>query len=119
MLNQFLSLSSDLKAVYEWKEEFIEWYDCCSSVIQATNLFDKWCRQCHSLNIPEVESALITFENWRQGIINYHYCRYTNATVEGRNGKIKSIQRRHYFTRNKDYYKRRILLECNNQFLTV
>lgn len=119
MLNQLLSLSSDLKAVYEWKEEFIEWYDCCSSVIQATNLFDKWCRQGHSLNISEVERALITFENWRQEIINYHYCRYTNAAVEGRNGKIKSIQRRHYFTRNKDYYKRRILLECNNQFLTV
>ena len=119
MLNQLLSLSSDLKAVYEWKEKFIEWYDCCSSVIQATNLFDKWCREGHSLNIPEVERALITFENWRQEIINYHYCRYTNAAVEGRNGKIKSIQRRHYFTRNKDYYKKRILLECNNHFLTV
>ena len=119
MLNQLLSLSSDLKAVYEWKEKFIEWYDCCSSVIQATNLFDKWCREGHSLNIPEVERALITFENWRQEIINYHYCRYTNAAVEGRNGKIKSIQRRHYFTRNKDYYKKRIFLECNNHFLTV
>ena len=119
MLNQLLSLSSDLKAVYERKEKFIEWYDCCSSVIQATNLFDKWCREGHSLNIPEVERALITFENWRQEIINYHYCRYTNAAVEGRNGKIKSIQRRHYFTRNKDYYKKRILLECNNHFLTV
>ena len=119
VLKQLLSLSPDLKAVYEWKEKLIEWYDCCSSVIQATNVFDKWCGQGHLLNIPEVEHALITFENWRQEIINYHYCRYTNAAVEGRNGKIKSLQRRHYFTRNKDYYKGRILLECNSHFLTV
>lgn len=119
ILKQLLSLSSDLKAVYEWKEELIEWYDCCSSIIQAENLFDKWCKQGSSLNIPEINHALITFENWREEIINYHYCRYTNAAVEGRNGKIKALQRRHYFTRNKDYYKGRILLECNNHFLTA
>ena len=40
ILKQLLSLSSDLKAVYEWKEELIEWYDCCSNIIQAENLFD-------------------------------------------------------------------------------
>lgn len=119
ILKQLLSLSSDLKAVYEWKEQLIVWYDCCSSIIQAENLFDKWCKQGHSLNIPEIERALITFENWKQEIINYHNCRYTNAAVEGRNGKIKAIQRRHYFTRNKHYYKGRILLECNNHFLTA
>jgi transposase len=101
ILKQLLSLSFELKAVYEWKEQLIVWYDCCSNVIQAENLFDKWCKQEHSLNIPEIERALITFENWKQEIINYHRCRYTNAAVEGRNGKIKAIQRRYYFTKNK------------------
>lgn len=118
ILDQLLSFSSQLKAVYQWKEELIEWYDCCTNVTQAKNLFYKWCNKGHSLNIQEIEVALITFENWSQEIINYHYCRYTNAAVEGRNNKIKTLQRRHYFTRNKNYYKSRIILECNIHILT-
>lgn len=119
ILEQLLSLSPQLKAVYEWKEKLIEWYDCCTSTIQAENLFNKWCKKGHLLNIQEIDAALITFENWAQEIINYHRCRYTNAAVEGRNNKIKALQRRHYFTRNKNYYKGRIMLECNIHVLTV
>jgi transposase len=105
ILKQLLAFSPQLKSVYEWKEELIEWYDCCTNVIQAKNSFYKWCKKGHLLNIQEVEVALITFENWSEEIINYHYCRYTNAAVEGRNNKIKALQRRHYFTRNKNYYR--------------
>ena len=45
--------------------------------------------------------------------------RFTNASVEGRNNKIKAIQRRHYFTRNRKYYEARIFLECNKRALTA
>lgn len=55
-------------------------------------------------------------KNWRQEMIcNYHRLRFTNAAVEGRNNKIKAIQRRHYFTRNSQGYKQRILVECNEE----
>ncbi|NRF95761.1 transposase, partial [Paenibacillus frigoriresistens] len=46
-------------------------------------------------------------------IVNYHQCRWTNATVEGRHNRIKAFQRRHYFTRNRSRYKVGILIECN------
>ncbi|UOF92887.1 transposase [Fodinisporobacter ferrooxydans] len=54
-------------------------------------------------------------ENWKEEIVSYHLLRFTNAAVEGRNNKIKALQRRHYFTRNTVCYKQRILLECNKE----
>ncbi|MHC1685870.1 MAG: transposase [Clostridiaceae bacterium] len=79
--------------------------DCCINIIQATNVFDKWLEYGYSIKIPEVDKALKTFKNWKQEIINYHSCRYTNAAVEGRNNKIKALQRRGYFNRNPKSYK--------------
>ncbi|WP_157047726.1 transposase [Cellulosilyticum ruminicola] len=32
---------------------------------------------------------------------NYHQCRFTNVAVEGKNNKIKALQRRSYFLRNR------------------
>lgn len=119
ILKKLLNLSSELEKVYWWKEDLIEWYDCCINVNQATTVFDRWIYSGKSLNIPEVDVALKTFENWKQEIINYHLYRFTNAPVEGRNNKIKAIQRRHYFTRNRDYYEARIFLECNKRALTA
>jgi transposase len=118
LLTQLLNMSSALEIVYSWKEELIEWYDCCININQAEIVFDRWLNHGYSLNIPEVDTALITFKNWRQEIINYHACRFTNAAVEGRNNKIKALQRRHYFTRNRNYYDSRINLECNINILT-
>lgn len=119
LLKKLLSLSSEIEKAYWWKEDFIEWYDCCININQATIVFDKWICLGKLLNIPEVNIAIKTFENWRQEIINYHTYRYTNAAVEGRNNKIKALQRRHYFTRNRNYYEARIFLECNTRALTA
>ncbi|TYR80508.1 transposase [Priestia megaterium] len=49
-------------------------------------------------------------KNWQEEICNYHSLRFTNAVVEGKNNKIKALQRRHYFTRNPNCYKQRISL---------
>ncbi|WP_157796224.1 transposase [Bacillus xiapuensis] len=43
--------------------------------------------------------------NWPGEICNYHRIRFTNATVKRKNNKIKTLQRRHYFTRNPKHYK--------------
>ncbi|NMA82291.1 MAG: transposase [Epulopiscium sp.] len=60
-----------------------------------------------------------TFENWRVEISNYHYYRFTNASVEGDNNKIKALQPRCYFFRNRKSYKYCIYLECNRDLLTA
>lgn len=108
-----LNYDNQLKAIYEWKEAFIDWYDLSLNAQQAKQMLEQWYRQGHRIQHKAVESCLQTIKNWETEVINYHRMRFTNAVVEGRHNKIKAIQRRHFFTRNRDVYENRILVECN------
>jgi len=118
LVHQFLQYSEILRAVYEWKEAFITWYDCSASHTLAELGFVRWLSQGEQIEHPAVQECLKTMKNWQEEICNYHHLRFTNAAVEGRNNKIKALQRRHYFTRNPKHYKQRILLECNEELLS-
>ncbi len=102
-----------LRGTWEWKEAFTTWYDHSPNVEVATSGFNRWCKQGDQIEHEAVNHALKTMRNWKDEIINYHHCRWTNATVEGRHNRIKASQRRHYFIRNPDRYKAGILVECN------
>ena len=112
-LETLLNYSSILRSVWEWKETFTTWYDCSSSFSVAELGFDRWCEQGDRIDHDAVRSTLKTMRNWKEEIVNYHKCRWTNATVEGRHNRIKAFQRRHYFMRNRSRYKAGILIECN------
>jgi transposase len=116
-LETLLSYSPLLRSVWEWKEAFTTWYDCSPSFAVAQRGFDRWCEQGDRIDHPAVRSTLKTMRNWKEEIVNYHQCRWTNATVEGRHNRIKAFQRRHYFTRNRSRYKAGILIECNRHRL--
>lgn len=113
-MQEILSYSDELKSVYEWKELFIDWYDL-SNKNNAHITLETWINYGYSLNNQSVSKCLRTINNWKHEIINYHYVGFTNGVVEGRNNKIKTIQRRSYFLRNKKSYKQRIILECNRE----
>jgi transposase len=119
ILKELLHYSDELREVYEWKEAFIEWYDGSSSYELAKIGFERWLDQGRTCMHSAVQACLRTMNNWKEEICNYHQLRFTNAAVEGRNNKIKALQRRHYFTRNVKCYKQRILLECNREYLYV
>jgi transposase len=110
-----LSYSSLLYQAYEWKETFIDWYDCSASYTLAQKGFQFWLQAGEKIDHPAIRSCLRTMNNWEAEICNYHQLRFTNAAVEGKNNKIKALQRRHYFTRNPEGYKQRLLLECNDK----
>jgi transposase len=119
LLNQVLSYSSLLRSVWEWKEAFSRWYDYSPSASIAQAGFIRWCRQGDRIDHEAVRSTVKTMRNWEAEIVNYHSCRWTNATVEGRHNRIKAFQRRRYFTRNRDHYKAGILIECNRHRLSA
>jgi transposase len=119
LLNQLLSYSSLLRSVWEWKEAFSHWYDYSPSIRIAQAGFIRWCGQGDRIDHEAVRSTLKTMRNWEAAIVNYHRCRWTNATVEGRHNRIKAFQRRHYFTPNRDHYKAGILIECNRHRLSA
>jgi len=112
-LSTLLDYSEELAYAYDLKEQLIDWYDCSSNYNSACSGFRRWLDKGHGFDIPEIETALSTFENWKTEILNYHKCRFTNGVVEGRNGKIKSIQRRHFFLRNRRFYEALCFIECN------
>ncbi|MDY8025659.1 transposase [Paenibacillus polymyxa] len=84
----------------------------------ATQGFHRWVQQGESMDHETVQSTLKTIRNWQNEIINYHRCRWTNATVEGRHNRINSYQRRRYFAGNRVCYKAGILAECNRHRLS-
>lgn len=45
LVDQFLKYSDVLRAVYEWKEAFITWYDCSPSHALAVIGFSRWIEQ--------------------------------------------------------------------------
>nr|WP_246079696.1 transposase [Paenibacillus piri] len=109
-----LNYSPLLRRVWEWKEAFTTWYDCSPNFAVAKLGFERWCKQGDQIiDHTAVRSTLKTMCNWKEEIVNYHQCRWTNATVEGRHNRIKAFQRRHYFTRNRNRYRSGILVECN------
>ncbi|MNP02436.1 Transposase [compost metagenome] len=116
-LETLLNYSPLLHSVWEWKEAFNTWYNCSPNFAVAQLGFERWYEQGDRIDHAAVRSALKTIRNWKEEIVNYHQCRWTNATVEGRHTRIKAFQRRHYFTRNPDRYKAGILIECNRQWL--
>ena len=113
IVQECLSYDSRLANTYQRKEDFITWYDCAPDVKIATIWFERWFEEGMALELSEVDECLKTMFNWKEEIINYHRLRYTNAAVEGRNNRIKALQRRLYFTRNPSVYKERIMVECN------
>ena len=117
-LDTILKISIELKQAYWFKEQLIHWYDYTNKN-NALYLLEKWINEGENLKIDEIDEVLKTFKNWKIEIANYHKCRFTNATVEGRNNKIKALQRRCYFLRNRTVYEQRIYLECNSELLTA
>ncbi|OXM13929.1 ISL3 family transposase [Paenibacillus herberti] len=117
-LDILLGYSPLLRQVWEWKEAFSRWYDHSLNVHVACLGFQRWCQQGESVNHDAVRSALKTMRNWEAEIVNYHRCRWTNATVEGRHNRIKAYQRRRYFMPNQTFYKAGILIECNRHRLS-
>lgn len=115
VLKTLLSYSQELESAYNFKEKLALWYDCSPTYESALIGFDRWLIEGHSLRIPEIDNALKTFNNWRGEIVNYHRCRFTNGIVEGRNGKIKGLQRRRFFLQNRSSYEALIMLECNKE----
>lgn len=117
IVRELLGYSDLLAQVYCWKENLNQWYDYSSAPF-ASSQFESWCKKGDSIKHPAVDQCLRTMRNWQSEIVNYHFCRFTNASVEGRHNKMKAYQRRHYFTRKRANYLSGLYVECNQSFLS-
>ena len=54
-----------------------------------------------------------TYDNWKEGILNYFGERYTSAAVEGINNKARVITKRCYGVKSSDTLWSRLILDLN------
>lgn len=102
----------ELKTAWERKEEFRLWYESGDRATAEAGL-SKWEAALRGDGMPEylalfAQGSLLG--SWRQEVLNYFDHRYTNAYVEGKNNRIKQLQRQAYGYRNRANLRLRILL---------
>lgn len=114
-LTAVFQLYPDIKSAWELKEAFRSWYECRTRH-QAEQCLQELEAQITGGAYPEFKKLLNTIFGWRQEILNYFDYRITNAFVEGKNNRIKTIKRMAYGYRNADTFRLRILA-ANHQSL--
>jgi len=118
-LGDLLALNETLAKVYILKEEFREWYaikpaeDEWLLAKQASSkaflervkeALRKWYRHVHEIALKPFDKVLQTIKNWRGPILNHFLTGLSNGLSEGINNVIKTIKKRAYGFRDKEYF---------------
>jgi transposase len=112
-LEQLFQRLPKLKALYEirvrfkaifdrdWKQRWAAGQKILELLLEAMDSF------------PPMESFLMTFEKWRDEILNYFEARQTSAGVEGINNKARVIIKRAYGLKSAESLWTRLILDLN------
>lgn len=101
-----------LKKLYELRVRFKEIFDTVSTRRQAAPRILEVLLDAMDA-FPKLESFLVTYENWREEILNYFHARQTSGGVEGINNKARVIIKRAYGLKSADSLWTRLILDLN------
>jgi transposase len=76
---------------------------------EAAAALDNWIRDAQTSGLRPFQRAGTTLQKWRQEILNYWRYPITNALVEGKHNRIKTLKRRGYGYRNDRSFLLRVL----------
>lgn len=115
-LIDLLLLNENLLKGYILKEEFRSWYSLKPETGESNKAYiervkstlRKWYRHVHESDLEPFEKAVRTVKNWRGSILNYFLTGLSNGLAEGLNNVIKTIKKRAYGFRNKEYFSLKI-----------
>lgn len=102
-----------LKKLYELRVRFKEIFDTVSTRRQAAPRILEVLLDAMDA-FPKLESFLVTYENWREEILNYFDARQTSGGVEGINNKARVIIKRAYGLKSADSLWTRLILDLNH-----
>ncbi|WP_047983024.1 ISL3 family transposase [Ornithinibacillus californiensis] len=114
-LERYLSMSDELKVAYELKEAYREWFEEAKLMgkehisLVKENL-QSFYKKVIDAEIPEMISAIKTFQNWQIEILNSFAYDYSNGFLEGINNTTKVIKRNAYGFRSFKRFRAKILL---------
>jgi transposase len=101
-----------LKKLYEIRVRFKEIFDTVSTRRKAAPRIVAVLLDAMD-TFPKLESFLVTYENWREEILNYFDARQTSGGVEGINNKARVIIKRAYGLKSADSLWTRLILDLN------
>jgi transposase len=104
------AISKHLRVAYEFKEDFMRWYDRRQRRSEAESELIVLYRRLGE--ITHMKRFRITLDHWWDEILNYFVLNRTNGFLEGMNNKIKTLKRQAYGFRSFPRFRIRILNEC-------
>lgn len=107
-LEKALKSNADLYTAYLLKEELLDIWEMDDSDEAEGYLLDQ-IKYMESTQIPELHRLAKTLRNHALGILSFIDCPISTGRLEGLNNKIKTLKRRGYGYRDKDYFKLLIL----------
>jgi transposase len=107
-LEKALSIHADLAVAHALKEQLYELWEQDDEEEGYLCLVD-WIADAEWSEIPEMKAFAKTLRNHWQEIVNYYCCEITSGPLEGLNNKIKTLKRKSYGFRDKEYFKLKIL----------
>lgn len=110
-LDDILEEYPALSIAYYLKELFRDFYRT-DGYNEAKERLEEWIKLAKQSPFASFQEAANTLERWKEPILSYFLCPYTNARIEGTNHKIKNIKRRAYGYRNLERFRLRVFLEC-------
>lgn len=109
-VQKILETFPQMKEAYEYKEDFMSWYDTPKRRSVAKDELEVL--QQRLLQMKHFRRFNWTLKNWGDEILNYFAASYTNAFTEGMNNKIKTLKRQSYGFRSFERFRVRVLMEC-------
>lgn len=112
-LTRYTEMSPVLKAAYELKQAYCEWFDRAKEESDLSKIKEglfQFYKQVEESGIPAFKRAIQTFKNWQTEILNSFTFGYSNGFLEGINNKTKVMKRNAYGFRRFDHFKAKILL---------
>lgn len=105
-----LAASPELKACYQLKEDFRDWFNQDVDRPSAEKGLMAWMELAEASGYRALKSFVKTLRNWKEAILNYFDGRHSNGFAEGVNLKIRMIHRRAYGYRNFEQFRLHILV---------
>lgn len=103
--------AGDLRAAWELKERFRDWY-LATSPEQARVRLDRWYRQVERSGIGEFADLARTVRAWEPELLAHFDSGATNGPTEGITNLIKVVKRQGFGYRNFDNFRLRVLYRC-------
>ena len=101
-----------LKDLYDVRVRFKEIFDTASDPATAEQELAALRARTESLGL-DFSKFWTTYDNWKEGILNYFDERYTSAAVEGINNKARVITKRCYGVKSPETLWNRLILDLN------